>query len=287
MLSSEYGTSLTGRHLDLEIYPLSFKEFLSFNSISVADNLDYVSKRDTLKNLFNEYLTYGGFPKVVLEKENKKELLKTYFEDILFKDIINKYKVRESEKLSTLAYYYLSNISSAHTINSISKFIPLSNDTLDRFSQYLNQAYLLFFVPKFSTSLKEQAINAKKVYAIDTGLKNMAGFKHNEDFGKLLENLVFLELKRQKKEIYYWKDRYDYEVDFVIKQGLKPSNLIQVCWDLSNEKVKQRETRSLERAMEEYKLNEGTIITQDYEGEENIGGKKILYKSAVKWFLGI
>ncbi len=287
LLSKEFGTLLTGRHLDLTAYPLSFKEFLAFKNTSIDNELDLASNRFVVKNLLNEYLENGALPKVVLEQsqENKVSLLKTYFEDILTRDVIERYKINEIDKLKAVAIYYITNTANPHSATSISKFIELSPDTINRFSSYLNSAYMLFFVPKYSRSLKEQAVNPKKVYCIDTGLKNAVGFRTRDDFGKLMENAIFIELKRRNKEVYYWRDRYGYEVDFIIKEGLAPNELIQACWDLSDEKVKQREIRALMHAMKEFNLKTATVITEDMEAVEKYGDNIVQFIPITKWLL--
>ena len=124
--------------MDLRVYPLSFKEFLHFNNVGVKTPIDFVSKKQEIERFLDVYLKYGGFPKVVLEQneENKRQLLATYFEDILVKDVANRYNIREVDKLKNLAVYYLTNISSPHSINSLRGFTKLSNDSLERFSTY-------------------------------------------------------------------------------------------------------------------------------------------------------
>jgi len=285
LLSSEYATVLAGRHVDMEVYPLSFKEFLRFNGIEIKGDLDIISRRHEIKRLIGEYLKWGGFPKPTLLKEerDKKELLANYFRDIITKDIAMRYKIKDIEKLEGLAKYYLSNIASLQSFNKIKNILNISIDTVERFSRYLSEAYLLFFVKKFSFSEKEQIANPKKVYCIDTGLRNAVGFTFMENLGKLMENAVFLELKKRGKEIFYWKGKG--EVDFVIKEGTKIKELIQVCYDIEKEETKKREIDALVEAMEFFKLNNGKIITWDFEGEEKIGKMKIVFIPIWKWLL--
>jgi len=285
LLSEEYSTLLSGRHVDLEIFPLSFEEFLGFRGVSVKGRVELIKFRHKIKNILREYIEFGDFPKVALIKEGKKELLNNYFRDILIKDIQKRFNIREVGKLEELAKYYLSNISTLQSFNRIRKVMNLSLDTVERFSKYFSIARLIFFVPKFSFSLKEQILNPKKIYCIDPGLRNIVSFKFMEDFGRIAENIVFLNLLFRNKEIYYWKDYSGKEVDFVLKEKLKVDQLIQVCWDLSDEKTKEREIRGLLKAMKEFKLNEGMIITEDYEGEEEVKGKKIIYTPLWKWLL--
>lgn len=289
LLSKELATLLTGRHLDIVIFPLSFKEYLVFNRLSIKDKLDIIGKRIEIKGLLREYLEFGSFPEVVLSKQ-KKEILLSYFEDILDKDLIRRFKIRKPEKLKSLAKFYLSNISSLVTFNSIEKFLGASADTIEKFSDYLEIAYLLFFLKRFSFKVKEQEKSPRKVYTIDTGLANTIGFRFSENVGRLAENIVFLELKRRQAvnpelELYYWKDQHHREVDFVIKDGFKVTQLIQVCWRLNRSQTKDREIRALFKALDEFKVKEALVITEDYEAEERIKDKEIKFLPLWKWLL--
>ena len=287
LLSSEYSTILAGRHLDIEITPLTFKEYLEFKGINTNNLLEISKNKLIIKREFQNYLKWGGFPKVVLtdsEKE-KKELLETYFRDIIIKDIIFRYKIKEIEKLEDLAKYYLSNISTLQSFNNIKNVLKLSLDSVERFSKYLSEVYLLSFIKKFSFSSKEQLLNPRKIYCIDLGLRNNVSFIFSKDFGRLMENIVYNELKKRKLEIYYWKSPQQEEVDFMVKEGLKIDRLIQVCWSIEDKKTKDREIRGILKACKEFKKKQGTILTEDMEGEETIDKIKIKYLPLWKWLL--
>ena len=162
-----------------------------------------------------------GFLRLSLQKKN--QILLNYFEDILNKDIIKRFKIRKIEQLNNLAEFYLSNISSLVTFSSLEKSLKFSADTIEKFSGYLEDAYILFFLKRFSFKIKEQQKSPRKVYAVDTGLANTIGFRFTQNLGRLAENLVFLELKRKEilqpqLELYYWKDVHHREVDFLIKK---------------------------------------------------------------------
>jgi len=222
LLSSEYSTVLAGRHLDIEIKPLSFREYLFFKKIEVKNALDISQKRHEIKRAFADYLKEGGFPKVTLaNKENKRDLLEVYFSDITIKDIVQRYNIKEVNKLNELAKYYLTNVSTLQSFNNIKNVLKLNLDTVERFSYYLSSVFLLNFVKKFSYSEKEQILNPRKVYCIDNGLRNSVAFVFSEDYGRLAENLVFNELNKKDSEIYYWKSQKQEEVDFVIKKKQK------------------------------------------------------------------
>jgi hypothetical protein len=289
LLSKELSTLLTGRHIDITIFPLSFREFLFFNNIELKEELDIINKKIEINRLLKEYFEFGSFPEVVLNAQ-KEEILLSYFDDIINKDLVKRYRIRKPEKLKNLIMFYLSNISSQISFNALKNHLLISTSTVENFSNYLEIVYLTFFLKRFSFKIKEQEKSPRKVYAIDSGLSNMVGFRFSQNIGKIAENLVFLELLRKKAEnpkieLYYWKNQRHQEVDFVIKEGLRIKNLIQVSWDINKLNTKKREINSLLKALEEIKLKEGTIITEDYEGEEYIKGKKIKYLPLWKWLL--
>jgi predicted AAA+ superfamily ATPase len=289
LLSRELSTLLTGRHLDLVIFPLSFKEFLKFKNVDLSKRFEIINKEIEIKRLLREYIEFGSFPEVVLGGE-KNQILLNYFEDILNKDIVRRFKIRKSKELVSLAKFYLGNISSLITFSSLEKTLNISADTVEKFSGYLEDTFILFFLKRFSYKFREQEKSPRKVYAIDVGLANTIGFRFSQNMGRLAENLVFLELKRKEVlgsnlEIYYWKDVNHREVDFLIKENLKVKQLIQVCWEINRPETKNREIRALLKAMKEFNLEEGLIITDDYEADENIKGKKINYIPLWKWYL--
>ncbi len=287
LLSSEYGTVLAGRHLDIEVRPLSFREYLLFQGIMTKDNLDIANKRHILKKEFKNYLINGGFPKVAISKTEtqRKELLETYFRDIIIKDIVKRYKIKEINKIEDLTKYYLTNVSALQSFNNIKNVLKLNLDTVERFSYYLTTVFLLSFVKKFSYSEKEQLLNPRKVYCADNGLRNSVAFTFLEDYGKLAENLVFNSLDRYEQEIFYWKNSKQEEVDFVIKEKQKIKEIIQVCWNIDKKETREREIKSLISACEEFKLKKGLILTEDVEKEQKVGEVNITYKPIWKWLL--
>ncbi|MBU4338845.1 ATP-binding protein [Patescibacteria group bacterium] len=291
LLSSELATVLTGRHLDMTVMPLSFVEFLKFKGLEIKNTLDLVRNEIESKSLLKEFLEFGSFPLVVLGQD-KKNILLSYFDDVVNKDLIKRYKIRKTEEIKSLIKFYLSNIASPVTFTSSGKFLNISTLTVERFSVYLEAVYAVFFLKRFSYKFKEQEKSPRKVYAVDTGVANTIGFRFSPNLGRLAENTVFLELKRRAylnpfMEIYYWKSLAGEEVDFVLKEDTKVNELIQVCWNMEDINTKKREVRALLKAMKEFKLNSGLIITEDYEGEESFSGKTIRYISLRKWLLGL
>jgi predicted AAA+ superfamily ATPase len=289
LLNKELSTLLTGIHIDLTVYPLSFEEFLFFNNFRITNNFEVETKQTEIKSLLRRYIEFGSFPEVVLN-EQKKEILIRYYEDVMNKDLIKRYKIRKTEEVKSLAKYYFTNISNLTTFTSLEKHLRVSSDTIEKFSMYFEDAYILFLLKRFSYRVKQQDKSPKKIYCIDTGLANTVGFRFSENLGRLAENIVFLKLKRgtlnnPDLEIFYWKDEYHKEVDFVIKEKLKITQLIQVCWNVEDEMTKKREINSLVKAMGEFKLRDGLIITEDFESEEKFNGKKIIFLPLWKWLL--
>lgn len=289
LLSRELGTLLTGRHIDLNVFPLSFTEYLLFNNIEIKTSLDVDRKKTEIMGFFRKYMESGSFPEVALS-DKKSEVLLNYFDDLLTKDLIKRFRVRKTNAMKALIKYYLSNAGNLMTFSSIEKYLEITSDTIEKFSGFLEDVYLIFQLKRFSFKVKEQEKSPRKIYAIDTGLCNAVGFRFSENVGRLAENIVYLALKRRqmlssKIELFYWKDVQHREVDFVIKDGLDVTNLIQVCWDMRNEKTKTRELRSLQKAMKELKVKNALIITEDAEGEEKLNGFTVKTIPLWKWLL--
>jgi predicted AAA+ superfamily ATPase len=287
LLSKELGTKLTGRAVAIELYPFSFHEFLAFKGYKLQKNaLFHTSERASIKKYFSEYLRHGGMPEYL--KYKNETLLKRVYEDILYRDIVARYDIKQVKALRELGLYFLSNIGSLFSYNNLKKTLAVgSMNTIKSYSDFLENSFLVFLISKFSYSLKQQFIANKKVYCIDNGLAESIAFQFSKNRGKFLENLVFLELRRKFPEIYYYKTSNNLEVDFLVKSGRKDVALIQVSDNLDNEKTRQREINSLSRTMTELKLKKGLILTEDTDEEVKTNGKVILVQSIYKWLLEI
>ncbi len=285
LLSRELATSLTGRKLQVELFPFSFREFLEFRKFGLKRMDDYITeRRAAIISRLSEYLRDGGFPEYL--KDRKIEILQEYFNDIIQRDIVERYRLKSGRELKGLASYLLTNTANPATYNGLKKATgELSINTIIRYVEYLEDAYLIFTVPFFSYSLKRQAASPFKVYAIDTGLRNAIGFRFSRDAGRIYETAVAIELKRRKLEVYYWKDAKQREVDFVIRDRAKISELVQVCHEISDVEVKNREISALLSASRELRCNNLRIITDEAEGEEKVGGKIIKLTPLWKWLL--
>ncbi len=277
LLSSEFSSLLTGRHLTLQVYPLSFKEYLKFKKFEVKTKLDKIHSKKKLIELSKDFLVEGGFPKAVLTKDEllKRQLLTSYFNDIITKDIVERYKIRDISKIKNLALFYAANLCEFISFNSIKKMLEeKSVETIERYSSFLESAYLVFFNKMFNYSLKKQMANERKIYFIDNGLRQAVAFQFKDMYGNLLENAVYLELlKEGKEDIFYHKSKK--EVDFLIQRGLKIAFVLNVCWDLADPDTKEREVNSLIEAMNTYGLKMGYIVTFDTEKTIQIKDKEI------------
>lgn len=287
LLDGEYASLLAGRHFLIRVYPLSFREFLEFQGgIKAVPEEGWLSReKNGIMHHLEAYLGTGGFPEAVIEKDAKMKmtLLKSYFESILYRDVLARSEVRNAKTLEELALYLMSNVSSHFSFKNAAKLMGSSVQTMEEYFFLLKRAFLFFDVPIFSYKIKDQQYYPRKVYCMDNGMKNAVSFQFSDNRGRDMENLAAIELSRTGKKVFYWKGRG--EVDFVIMDGPKTVQLIQVCYDLQDQDTKKREVASLLEAMVEFKLHSGQILTWDYEGEENIDGNKISYVPLWKWLL--
>ena len=285
LLTKDVGRVLTGRHLTFTVFPFSFKEYLIFIGWKdfSKDHLEY-NKNKILHHL-TKYIYGGGFPEVIGKNEFERKItLTNIYNDILARDISARHNV-SYDITRKISYHMLSNNSKEFSFRSIANAVDTSVETVETHLEYLTESFILLTLNVFSYKTKIQFKQNKKSYCIDTGLRNAVSFKFSEDFGRLAENIVYLEILRRGKEVFFWKNKNHQEVDFVIKDGLKATQLIQVCWDLNNKITKKREIEGLLSAMEKFNLNSGIILTEDYEESEKYNHKDIKYKPLWKWLI--
>ena len=281
LLSKELGTRLTGRYKPFEVYPFSFKEYLRLKKIDFSKEWMYIAeKKVKLIKLFEEYFHNGGFPEYLKNKD--KDYIRTIFDNILYRDIIARYSIKRQKVIKELVNILATNVSSLFTYNSLKKSLGLANSiTVKEYISYLNNSYLFFELQKFDFSVKRQLNSPKKIYLIDS-VFNELGLNFSMNRGKILENIVFIELKRRNKEVYYYAAKK--ECDFVVKEGNKIKEAMQVCYVL-NESNKDREIGGLLETMEKFKLKDGSILTHEQEEEININRKKIKVVPVWKWLI--
>ena len=285
LLSQELGTHLTGRYIQFEIYPLSFAEIV-MHEYPEALGKKALSTIDTgmLLNLFAKYLEYGGIPEYY--KFQTPEYLKYLYEGIIYRDIVSRYSIADDKPLRELVYYFSSNIGKEFSYTKLSKTIGLSSPhTVSNYCSYLEKCYLCFFLNRYSHSLKKQIQHNKKCYMIDPALIRTVGFRVSEDKGRLLENIVFLHLKMEGKEIYFHKDQK--ECDFIIRQNNQITQAIQVTTHLSDETVRKREMNGLVEALKAYNLQQGLILTENDQETVVSEGMQIKILPIWKWLLDL
>jgi len=286
LMSKEYATVLTGRHIDIEIFPLSFREFLRFKGEKIEDVADVYRSRIKIRRLLDEFLEWGSFPEIVLldTKVKKLELLRQYFDDILIKDIRGRFKIKDEKFLTSLAHIYLANISNIVRFRKLSREFNKSVSTVERYSYYFEIARLFYFLNKISYKVKEVEKSLKKVYVADLAFHNKLALKFSKNFGRIVENAVFLELiKKYKpnKELFYYVTKSGKEIDFTIKQGDRVIKLIEVC----AERDFEEHGKKLAEAGKELKCKDLLCITWDYEGEEYLKKERVIFLSLWKWLL--
>lgn len=286
LLSSEIATSLRGRTLTYEIFPFSFKEFLRYKNITV--NFDSSKSLSYIKNNFEEYLVCGGFPETIgQDKTMQKRILSDYVNLIVYKDIIERYNVSNTTLLKHLIKYAFTNIATLMSITKLyndfkSNGFKLGKETLFDYFGYLEEAYALFSVPIFRSSVREEQRNPKKIYAIDNGLRAVYDASFSQDHSKLYENLVFLALRAKTSEVYYVKQHQ--EIDFYcVLNGAKM--LINVSFELLNQKTMEREINSLIEGMDYIDVNQSYLITKDQDEKITVGNKTIVIVPLWKWLL--
>ncbi len=258
LLSSEIATSLTGRNIHTELFPFSFREFLEYKGVKLKETI-LTKDRAKLSRMLEEYITFGGFPEIL--KSGDYQELNQLYQDILIKDLIVRLQIRDVKDFRELSLYLLSNVAKKISFNNLKNLLNFSSASkVKNYVDALGEAFLFFTVSKYDPSVKKQIRNEKKIYCIDSGLINATAFRFSREEGRILENIVFLELKRRGKEIFYEEDKT--ECDFLIKEGLNITAAIQVSVSLADEATRQREINGLLDAMKKYDLPDGLLLTK-------------------------
>lgn len=286
LLGSELATHLTGRHLPVYIFSFSFKEYLSAFETELTES--------DKKEKFNDFLISGGYPEPFIKSLDYRQYLQILFDSILFKDIVKRHNIRHATSLENLASWLISNITCEFSLNSLSNQLQFSSiHTTKKYLSYLEQSFVFFSVSRFSFKVGEQQRSNKKIYCFDNGFYKAKAFHFSPDWGKLLENAIASALFKRSLEngsrLFFWKNSENEEVDFVVQTGTQITQLIQVCWDTTQIKTRQREIRSLLMASEKLQCTNMLLLTREEESIENFtwfgiaGSVKI--EPAWKWLL--
>ncbi|MGL4520889.1 MAG: ATP-binding protein [Phocaeicola sp.] len=286
LLSSEMATVLTGRYLQIEMYPFSLFEIFEWNKM----NLYHIKEEEVIKAklLLDDYLHNGGYPETVEARNITHSYLSTLFDSIIWKDVAKRHNVRNINDLNNLAMYLVSNFCNPLSYNDIANDLGLSSvATTKKFMGYLNEPYLFYYLPRYNNKLKLMKKAPQKVYIIDNGLVSSKAFSLSENLGRLLENQVFIELLRRgyntEKSLFYYRSRNDKESDFVTRQGNRIESLIQVCYDMTSLKTEKREVNSLVECADELKCTNLIIITAEEERMIKVNDYTIKVIPISKW----
>ncbi|MFW6038745.1 MAG: ATP-binding protein [Candidatus Saliniplasma sp.] len=290
LLSSELSTHLTGRYVDFHLYPFSFREYLRYEGIEIPSKEEYSTKKvSRIKRNLEDYMKKGGFPE---SYKFGKHYLRKIYEDIIVKDALTRYSIRNKKSFRELAKFLISNYSNEFSYSNIKSMTDINNvHTVKDYVDYLESVQIIFVLERFSYSLKKQVIAPKKAYCIDPGIVDSVAFAFSEDKGRLLENLVAIELKRRKRywndewEIYYWKDGNKNEVDFIVKENEEVEHLIQVSYIVDNKKTKEREVNGLIKGSDALRCDDLTVLTWDHGETIEKEGKKIIFKPVWRWLI--
>lgn len=294
LLSKEIATQLRGRSISTLVLPFSFREFLSIKNVSV-EKIVPTSKENEIKNLLRAYLNEGGFPDLLFTSIRKEKFFRDYVDLVVFRDVMERFRIKGSHLIKVLIAHMISSFSSEFSIHRVfntlkSQGIKVSKKTLYSYVSALDDVMFCFLLYKFNFSPRKAMLSIPKIYLNDTGLINSKLSNFEENIGKLMENLVFLELKKKENKgeisaLYYWKDYQGNEVDFLLMG--ETNQLIQVTYASSKDEIEKREIRSLIKSSSQLKCEDLLIITWDYEDEIKVENKKIVLKPLWKWLLGI
>ncbi len=282
LLTQDIGRVLTGRHITSTVFPYSFKEYLITQGWKDFSDPTLLAQKNTILHYFHQYIREGGFPEVIAtDTFQRKSVLTHIYTDILARDICARFTA-SYDIIQKISYHVLSNIGSEFSFRSIARAADISVETAEKYISYLSESFLFFALPCFSYKTKIQFKQHRKSYCVDTGLRNAVSFTKSPDWGHLIENIVYIELIRRGADVYYWKDTKG-EVDFLVKKGLHPTELYQVCWDPSQ--ATKREETSLKTAAQLFKLPKGVILTKDTKESISTDGVTIEYVPVWKWLL--
>ncbi len=282
MLSMEFGSKLTGRYKQIELFPFSFSEYLRYRNITVEEKDFFLAgSKALLKTHFMQWMEEGGLPEYLLF--NDRDYVRTLFENILYRDIIVRYGIRNHRQFRELVQLLVSNLSLPVTFSSLQRSVGLSNsETVKEYMGYLSNAYMFYELYQYHDSLKKQMHNPRKVFINDPAFHNLIGFRNSKNLGRKLENAVYLALRRTKSELFSFSGKG--ECDFILFDEQRKAKAFQVCYTITPEN-ENREISGLLEAMEFFGISEGTILTLDQESNQVKDGKNITILPVWKWLL--
>jgi hypothetical protein len=288
LLSKEIATALRGRSVATKLYPLSFRELAAYRGVAVSAKLAYSRERFKAVKLLDDYLQWGGFFEVADARDDseRRRIVQAYLDLVVYKDVVERYGIKNLGLLKALIRRFVTNTTRKTSLQRLTREYRVtaraSKNTVAQYAALLVDAGFLFEVSKFSHSLKT-GNTPSKYYVADPCFKTVGGLNFSGDRGLLVENAVLLELVRRGEEVFFFEDKA--ECDFVLKRGTRITAAIQVCTD--PEVARERELRGLLAALDAFGLDEGTIVTYDYEAEETAQGKRVRYVPLWRWLLNV
>jgi predicted AAA+ superfamily ATPase len=289
LLSREMSTELRGRAISIEVFPYSFAEYLHAKGISWnPKTIAHSTQNIAIKQAFNDYFIQGGFPGI-LNTQFPELILQEYYKSMFARDLVERFKIENIPLFEDALRLQLQQFSSKSSLSSLEKLLielgySLSKNTLSNYHKYAKEAYILFALPIWSSKIKNQMRYPKKLYGVDHGLLRAIRFYTSEDAGRLLENIVYLQLRRTTSDLYYGQEGKS-ECDFLIKNGPVITHAIQVTYDMSHPKTRARELQGLEIALKTHPHAEGVIITMHERNTIMIGEKTVKVIPAWEWLL--
>jgi hypothetical protein len=289
LLSKELATALTGRHIPIQILPFNFTEVLRAKGYELSvDKLSLPEEKAKFLGYLNEYMINGGYPEVVTKNLDPRGYLDVLFDSLLFKDVVKRHKIRFSEQIDGLGSYLINNVAGQYSIRKLANILGFkSGITLERYLGYLTEAYLIFSLHRHSAKVGLRLKSPKKAYVVDNGFITSKAVQHSPNTGKLMENLVFTELVKRgnesNREIFYYRTRNDREIDFAVKKGTEIVELIQVCYEVSNQDVEQREIKALVEAGKELNVTKLSVLTWNEKRTVEKDGLSIHFKPLWEW----
>ncbi|MBI5487332.1 MAG: ATP-binding protein [Deltaproteobacteria bacterium] len=281
LLSAELATAIAGRVLAQTVWPLGFAEYLEFAGVSCASPAEYVGAT-------RAYLRWGGLPEIALAGDDveRGRILRQYVDDILLKDVISRHGIRSPRRLFQVVAYATTNAACLFSHNRVKGAFGVDVQTSQEYFGYLEEAFLVFAVPRYHPNLKVQARDPQKLYVVDTGLRNAFSRSASDDIGRMAENAVYVELRRRGHDVTYWRDAA-HEVDFVLRDGPRPVGALQVTWSsLEQGAVRDREVAGLVACLEALGLTEGTILTLDRDERLEVRGRRVLIRPIWQFLSG-
>jgi len=267
LLSSELATHLTGRHIPIVLFPFTFDEYVS----SLPDTLIRAQREEALRT----YVEQGGMPEPLVQDIERGSYLRTLWDSIVYRDIVRRHRIRSVTGIEDLAGYLLANVTCEYSLNRLTEVTHVkSPHTVQKYLGHLTEAFLFFSLTRYSRKFREQARANRKIYCIDNGFVTSRGFQFVDKIGALFENTVAIALHKRRLEglceIYFWRGERDEEVDFVVKEGHRIVQLIQVCWNMQHAATRHREVRSLLQASKALGCDNLLILTAATDGEEPV-----------------